>query len=136
MKVFLRQQTLFELLSVIIASLLLTTYFLELWNVDWRIPFQYSGGDAFQSHAVFKSIIDTGTYLENPFLGAPGKLEYYDFPRTDHIQVIIARDSFLVLVGFRFKHKHLFRPYISINGCNCLSGSSVFRNFIFISIRL
>ena len=82
---------LFELTAVVFVCLLLTVYFLRLWEAEWRVPFQYSGGDSFQSHEVFKSIIDVGSYLENPLLGAPGKLEYYDFPRTEHFQVLIAK---------------------------------------------
>jgi len=82
---------LFELAIVIVLSLLLLTFIMSLWTAEWRIPFYYSSGDAFASQAVFKSIIDNGTYLQNPMLGAPGQLEYYDFPRTDHVQVLIGR---------------------------------------------
>jgi phosphoglycerol transferase len=97
-----------EVCLIILISLLLTTYFLELWSAEWRVPFQYVGGDSFQTHEVIKSIIDTGSYLENPLLGAPGKLEYYDFPRTDHIQVLIVRflslftSDFALLVNIFF----------------------------------
>lgn len=80
-----------ELAIVTLLSIIFVTLIMHLWAAEWRIPFQYSGGDALESEAVFKSVIDTGTYLQNPMLGAPGQFEYYDYPRTEHLQIFIVK---------------------------------------------
>lgn len=80
-----------ELALVVLLSVVCVALIMHLWAAEWRIPFQYLGGDPFESQAVIKSVIDTGTYLENPMLGAPGQFEYYDYPRTEHFQLFIVR---------------------------------------------
>jgi len=80
-----------ELASVVFLAFVFLTLIMHLWTAEWHVPFQYSGGDPLESEAVIKSVIDTGTYLENPFLGAPGQFEYYDYPRTEHFQIFIVR---------------------------------------------
>lgn len=80
-----------ELATVFFLSLLFLALIMHLWAAEWHVPFQYSGGDPLESQAVIKSVIDTGTYLENPMLGAPGQFEYYDYPRTEHFQIFIVR---------------------------------------------
>ena len=57
----------------------------DLSRADLRIPFYYSagGGDFFCYVSLYKTIAETGWYLENPWLGAPGVMKLYDFPMTE-----------------------------------------------------
>ena len=57
----------------------------DLSRANLRIPFYYSvdGGDLFYFLMMDKTIADTGWYMENPWLGAPGVMKLYDFPSND-----------------------------------------------------
>ncbi len=60
-------------------SLVVLTGIYKLNKVDLRIPLD-SYGDGLFYQALFKNFIETGHYYVNPRLGAPGRLELYDFP--------------------------------------------------------
>jgi phosphoglycerol transferase len=47
--------------------------------------------DALFSSAIVKSIIDTGWYLENIFLSAPGVLNFADYPMSDGASMLIIK---------------------------------------------
>lgn len=49
------------------------------WNWRLGIPYSYSG-DALSTLTFIKGIVDTGWVQVNPYLGAPHKLEMYDYP--------------------------------------------------------
>jgi phosphoglycerol transferase len=81
------RSTVVEYAVVLVLCIVVLEWSMKLHEARWNIPFDYSGGDAFASIQVIKSVVDTGGYLTNPYLGAPGVFEYYDFPRTEHLQI-------------------------------------------------
>jgi phosphoglycerol transferase len=68
----------------IIASLM------GLRTADLSAPFVY-GGDALFSLAWVKGFIQTGSYLTNPSLGAPGIAQFYDMPNADGLNFLAMR---------------------------------------------
>jgi phosphoglycerol transferase len=52
---------------------------MKLWRVDLHIPFCYYWDGLFEGVWI-KSVIDTGWYLQNPYLGVPGSLDFRDWP--------------------------------------------------------
>lgn len=52
---------------------------LRVWNYDLHRPLAY-GGDSVSSLMFVKGIVDNGWVQVNPWLGAPGRLEMYDYP--------------------------------------------------------
>jgi hypothetical protein len=65
---------------------------LELWNADLRAPLAY-GGDANLMHTFVKGIVENGWYLENPRLGAPGEVDFHDYPvlMGNNLDVLLIR---------------------------------------------
>lgn len=79
-----RGGTLRVLLLAAVAATLAVVWAQQLWRVaDWRTPLAWhEGGDALFNVLLAENIAETGWYLENPRLGAPGTLELYSFPAT------------------------------------------------------
>jgi phosphoglycerol transferase len=82
---------------------LILCVFFKIWRADLRVPFYYSGDSLFYSMFV-RGVLDNGWYWQNPALGAPGRLEMYDFPGLDNsVAVLIllfsifTRNAMLVL---------------------------------------
>jgi phosphoglycerol transferase len=71
-------------------SLLAALALLRLATADLRVPFDYQG-DALFFAMLVKSVIDTGWYLTNPLLGAPGGLELHDFPMADSFHLFLVK---------------------------------------------
>ena len=71
------------------VSLLAVWFGLNLWAVDWRVPFYYSG-DALAVASHFKTIIETGWFTHQPDLGAPYGQFYSDYPQADNLHFIAA----------------------------------------------
>lgn len=69
------------LLTVAVA-LLATVWVLELWRADLRAPLMYDG-DGLTMAATIKGTIDSGWFLDNASLGAPGGLDLRDYPIPD-----------------------------------------------------
>jgi phosphoglycerol transferase len=61
-----------------------------LWTADISVPFTY-GLDALLAQAWIKGLIETGSYLTNPSLGAPGIAQFYDFPSADALNFLVLR---------------------------------------------
>lgn len=72
------------LLLAALGAILAVFWAQQLWRVeDWRTPLAWhQGGDALFNVLLAQNIAETGWYLENPRLGAPGTLETYSFPVT------------------------------------------------------
>ena len=70
-----------EALVVAVAAVVVAVPLLELWRVDWDVPFSYDGGDANFIAMLTKTIEDHGWYQRNPDLGAPFGQVLYDFPQ-------------------------------------------------------
>jgi phosphoglycerol transferase len=62
------------------------------WNARLSVPFSYSnGGDVHFHLMLFKTIQETGWYLVNPHLGAPGVMDLHDFPYIETGMVLLGR---------------------------------------------
>jgi phosphoglycerol transferase len=72
-----------------VVSLVAVWFGLNLWSVDWRVPFYYSG-DALAVASHFKTIIETGWFTHQPDLGAPYGQFYSDYPQADNLHFIAA----------------------------------------------
>lgn len=59
-------------------------------NVSFYIPFAYRG-DAMFAATIIKSIVDTGQYVTNPFLGAPLGYNIAEYPIYDIYNFIVIR---------------------------------------------
>jgi phosphoglycerol transferase len=57
---------------------------LELHRADLRVPLYYTmRGDNFEHAMWLKTVVDFGSHLDNPLLGAPGALNLRDYPLSD-----------------------------------------------------
>jgi len=90
-------------LETALLSGLIACAALDLRRADLRIPLYYSvGGDVHYHLALTKTVAQTGWYLENPMLGAPGTMKTYDFPYAEtgtflglKLFILLFRDPFL-----------------------------------------
>jgi phosphoglycerol transferase len=79
--------------------LLLLAVVLELWRADLRVPFQYFG-DAVWNLACVKGLLETGWYLHNDCLGAPGSMDMHDFPLVDSLFFLMLKGLALATHDF------------------------------------
>ncbi|RFA10099.1 hypothetical protein B7R54_13420 [Subtercola boreus] len=70
--------------TVVAVTLVVIAVTLRLWHIDLRVPLNYDG-DALLISSHFKTIIETGWYLEQPLLGAPSGQEYFDWKIADNL---------------------------------------------------
>lgn len=90
-------------LETALLSVLIACAALDLRRADLRIPLYYSvGGDVHFHLALTKTVAETGWYLENPWLGAPGSMKSYDFPYAEtgtflglKLFILLVRDPYL-----------------------------------------
>jgi hypothetical protein len=74
---------------------LLVPWVLELDRADLRVPFSYNQDGLFYS-TVLKTVIDTGWYSKNRYLGMPWETDLRDFPQPDTLHLLgIKLASFL-----------------------------------------
>lgn len=95
-----------------ILSLIILTFFFQLWKVDLSLPiFGYDGGDSLFGIFEAKSIVDGGWFFTNSFIGFPQSLEQfnlYDFPlQADSFHFLIIKifsyftsNPFLIMAWF------------------------------------
>ena len=79
-----------EHLLAVVLTLLLLTVALELWRVDWHVPFEYSGDGLFYSMLV-RGIQQDGWHLRHESLGAPFGLDMHDFPVGQPMHFLILK---------------------------------------------
>jgi phosphoglycerol transferase len=72
-------------LSIVILSVVM-----RLWQADLSVPFR-NEGDALLTQLWAKTLVDHGWYLHNPDIGAPGRLDFNDFPLADSWHFIIMK---------------------------------------------
>jgi phosphoglycerol transferase len=72
------------LLSGLLCCVMLI-WVLQLWRADLRVPisYGYGGPDLTFECMLAKDIIDSGWFLHNPRLGAPGEQDLRDYPMPD-----------------------------------------------------
>lgn len=78
------------LLSIFLAIffLFIIYLFFQLYKVDLKIPFTYTGDGLFYGY-IIKSILDNGNYNFNPFMGSPFGAYLYDFPVITELLYVI-----------------------------------------------
>ncbi len=87
-------------------SLVIASFVLQLWRADFNIPFAYEwrdirqGGealdpvgsnDALLFYTFFKGMSENGWYLHNPAIGAPGGLDFHDYPFADTVHFALIK---------------------------------------------
>jgi phosphoglycerol transferase len=77
-------------LAVIALTVLVLIWALRLWEVDLRVPFGY-GGDALFTAAQVQSVLESGSHLIHPRLGAPFQGELYDLPLAESLHFGIVK---------------------------------------------
>jgi phosphoglycerol transferase len=80
-------------LPYLVSLLVLTGVFfgvLHGQNFDLNIPFQYNS-DTLQFILYIKTTLDTGWFLTNPALGAPGTYQLFDFPIINNVHIFIVK---------------------------------------------
>lgn len=71
-------------------------WLLQLGSSDLRVPLYYfQHNDLSITGAWVKTLGEHGWFLTNPRLGAPGTLEFYDFPLTDTIHFLFMKALFV-----------------------------------------
>jgi phosphoglycerol transferase len=66
----------------VVLSVATLTAVLRLWEADLSVPFR-NRGDAVLGQVWARTLVDHGWYLHNPDIGAPGQLDFNDFPVAD-----------------------------------------------------
>jgi hypothetical protein len=75
-----------------VLSLLIVWFVLRLWQADLHVPLDYyRGGDTLSHAALVKSVVETGWFLHNPRVGAPGSLSMEDYPLADNLPFLIVK---------------------------------------------
>ena len=90
-----RRRSLLAYSAAMLGCGVLLTVLLQLWRADFRVPFSY-GGDAVCAQLWAKGVAENGWFLENPALGAPGRMEMHDFPLADGLFFLLLRGAALV----------------------------------------
>ncbi|MEZ6137472.1 MAG: hypothetical protein R3C53_21500 [Pirellulaceae bacterium] len=73
-----------------IIALLSVCIILNVFNRDLNIPFEY-GHDAFLVTVPIKTMVEEGWWYETPHLGAPHKMEFYDYPSSPNLHLAIIK---------------------------------------------
>jgi hypothetical protein len=73
------RKTLLTCAATATLALFLGAAGVRIWKLDLRVPFTYSH-DAFPVLMWTKSVVDTGWWMTNDHLGAPGRMEMADYP--------------------------------------------------------
>ncbi len=71
--------SLFHYIFAAVLSLILFALVTHAWRLSAELPFYYSWDSIFESTWI-KSIIDTGWFMNNPYIGAPNGYNLADFP--------------------------------------------------------
>ncbi len=87
-----------QIAGLVICPLLLFIA-MKLWQADLHVPFDYYG-DSVMIHMLVKGVVENGWFLHNEALGAPGVMDFHDFPTADSLH-------YLWIVGLScFSHDH------------------------------
>ncbi len=75
---------------LILCAIYLTLTLGLVSGVRYDVPFTYDG-DGLEYNLLTKTMIETGWWLENPSVGAPYKLEMYDYPIGSNLDILIMK---------------------------------------------
>jgi phosphoglycerol transferase len=78
----------FEYLGCIIGVVLILFIYVHIERFNIHLPLVYTE-DGLSSLTIVKSIVDTGWYLTNPYIGFPGGYNFNDYPMTDGVHMIL-----------------------------------------------
>ncbi len=81
---------LFQYLSAVLLSILTLYITTGLWKIDIHFPFAYSG-DSVQAGVWFKTVIETGWNVMNPYLGAPLHYDLSSFPISEGFNYLLIK---------------------------------------------
>ena len=112
---------------VIVAGvcILLVACLFHPWKMDLRVPLEVDG-DAHLHQAIIKNFAEGGHFYINPFLGAPGQQELYDFPSPNWTHVMV----WAVLRLFTHSYGVLLNVYYLLTYPLCgLTALYAFRRF-------
>jgi len=65
-----------------VLCILILTAVMRLWQADLSVPFM-NRGDALLGQVWTKTLVEHSWYLHNPDLGAPGRLDFNEYPVSD-----------------------------------------------------
>ncbi len=85
-----RTQWTIAFIATPIVALLGVFLLLDVFHRDLSIPFEYAH-DAFLVTIPIKTVVQEGWWLENPLLGAPMKMEFYDYPSNPSLHLAIIK---------------------------------------------
>jgi hypothetical protein len=80
----------------VVLSITILTAVMRLWEADLSVPFQ-NQGDGLLGQMWAKTLVDHAWYLHNPDLGAPGRLDFNDFPVAESWHFLILKLLALIL---------------------------------------
>ena len=81
-------ETIIAIAITLFVCVLTLVLLMRLWKADFGIPFD-DRGDVNYILLCVKSLIDTGWYNANPYLGAPYAMHLYDLPAADNLSMAI-----------------------------------------------
>ncbi len=79
---------LFEYFFCVILLVLILLVYVHVNRFDIHLPLSYTG-DGLSSLQLVKSIVDTGWYLTNPYIGFPCGYNFNDYPMADGTHMIL-----------------------------------------------
>ena len=71
----------------LVLTLVIVVLLLELWQADLTVPFAYRQ-DSLPVLTWTKTLLDNGWWLANKYLGAPARLEMYDYPTNCNLHFL------------------------------------------------
>ena len=76
---------------VSVLSVFIVIWVLKLWQADLNIPLAPLDLDIIFNLMTIKSMVDTGWYLHNDFIGAPFGLDSHDLPVADVFHLVLIK---------------------------------------------
>lgn len=84
------QGSIFQYSFACILSIFFFDVVTHLFSFKFTIPYYYAG-DAIFGQSWIKTIVDTGWYLTNPYLGAPNGYNLADYPMSDNFHFLVIK---------------------------------------------
>ena len=110
---------------LILLCLAVMFWALDLGNAVLKVPFGYAG-DAKAIISMMKGVIDNGWFLQNPFVGAPGTLDWRDYPIADNFSFLVV----WMISLFSSKFGVVFNLFLLLNYLlTAVTAWFVFRHF-------
>ena len=100
----------------------IAVWVLQLWRADWAVPMHLGryGDDYLFFDMMAKNVVENGLHNRNPFLGAPGRCDLYDFPLPHAVHffflrlISLFRRDFAVALNVYFVMSFLLSAVIAL----------------------